>query len=37
MRGPGLMLVILVKKQIEETLKLPVNFQITRKSSFIMD
>ena len=35
--GPGLMLVILVNKQSEETLKLLVNFQMMRKSSFIMD
>ena len=34
---PGPMLVVLVKKQSEETLKLLVNFQIMRKSSFIID
>ena len=34
---PGIMLVVLVSKQSEETLKLLVNFQMMRKSSFIMD
>ena len=34
---PGLMVVVLVKKQSAETLKLLVNFQMMRKSSFIMD
>ena len=34
---PGVMLVVLVNKQSEERLKLLVNFQITGKSSFIMD
>ena len=33
----GLMLMVLVKKQSEETLKLLVNFQMMRKSSFIVD
>ena len=34
---PGLMIVVLVKKQSEETLKLLVNFQMIKKSSFIVD
>ena len=33
----GLMLVVLVKKLREAILKLLVNFQMMRKSSFIMD
>ena len=33
----GLMVVVLVKKRSEETLKLLVNFQMMRKSSFIVD
>ena len=33
----GLTLVILVKKQSEEILKLLVNFLMMRESSFIMD
>ena len=31
------MFVVLIDKQSEETLKLIVNFQMVRKSSFIMD
>lgn len=34
---PGVMLVFLVKRQSAETLKLLVNFQMMRKSSFNMD
>ena len=33
----ALMLVVLVKKQSEETLKLLMNLQVMRESSFIMD
>ena len=34
---PGVMLLFLVKRQSAETLKLLVNFQMMRKSSFNMD
>ena len=34
---PGLMLMVLVKKQSEETLKLLVNLQMMWKSSLIVD
>ena len=34
---PGPMLVVLVKKQSEETLKLLMNFQMMKESSFFLD
>ena len=34
---PGLTLVVLAKKQSEETLKILMNFQIIRKPSFIVN
>ena len=34
---PGLMVVVLIKKQSTETLKLIVNFQLMKKYSFVMD